>query len=246
MTATCRRGTVRRLRRGGLSARLSANRFGGVFLTTRAECDRGGGADDPTIRWISPSVFWWRGGDRQGASGAGAKSRPRFVVRRAGPMGRSGAGNPRHGRNSPLQHSTRNLRRRRGVDRQSVRAGRRRVRGVVERSTIAPRNGRNSRSGVRWIGRSEVQAGNTGAGRGLQSIDVSVDGDLNRIGWPSRGADGDSVRMDENNSFFSYSLRPADRVKLLALPAKSCRRRSKQMGRVVVSICYRSASTSDG
>ena len=90
---------------------------------------------------------------------------------------------------------------------------------------------------------AKVQAGNTGLGPAVvQSIDVSVDGHP-QSDWLAalKVLIGDSARTDENNTIFQHSLRPGDRVNLLALPAKSLPTPFwKQMGRVVVSICYRS------
>ena len=90
---------------------------------------------------------------------------------------------------------------------------------------------------------AKIQAENTGLGPAVvESIVVSVDG-RPQSNWRGVLATlvGDSTRAYDNSTVFQHSLRPGDRVNLLALPPQSMPTPFwKQIGRVVVSICYRS------
>ncbi len=90
---------------------------------------------------------------------------------------------------------------------------------------------------------ARIQAENTGLGPAVvESIAVLVDGRAQR-NW--RGVlatiGGDSTRGFDNSTVFQHSLRPGDRVNLVAVSPESMPTSFwKQIGRVVVSICYRS------
>jgi hypothetical protein len=91
---------------------------------------------------------------------------------------------------------------------------------------------------------AKVQAENTGLGPAVvQSIDVSVDG-RSQPDWPAvlkMLVPDSAARRYDDNTVFQHSLRPGDRVNLLGLPVASLPTRFwEQIGRVVVSICYRS------
>jgi hypothetical protein len=90
---------------------------------------------------------------------------------------------------------------------------------------------------------ARIQAENTGLGPAVvEAIAVSLDGRA-QTNWRSVLATlvGDSTRAYDNSTVFQHSLRPGDRVNLLALPSQSMPTAFwKQIRRVVVSICYRS------
>jgi hypothetical protein len=90
---------------------------------------------------------------------------------------------------------------------------------------------------------AKIEAENTGLGPAVvESIAVSVDG-RPQSNWRGVLATlvGDSTRSYDNSTVFQHSLRPGDRVNLLALPPQSMPTPFwKQIGRVVISICYRS------
>ncbi len=90
---------------------------------------------------------------------------------------------------------------------------------------------------------AKVQAENTGLGPAVvESIGVSIDGRA-QPNWRTVLGTlfGDSARFYNNSTVFEHSLRPGDRVSLVALSAGSVPASFwDQMHHVVVSICYRS------